>query len=91
MTRLWRLLPAWGGRALFLIALGLANGHRHFLSCLPNNETLLFEDLDLQALDGCARPLFQSGYYGADATNHPPSLLDTGGWFRSRSFTAARD
>ena len=39
------------------VALGLANGHRHFLSCLPNNETLRFEDLDLRALDGCAHLL----------------------------------
>jgi sugar/nucleoside kinase (ribokinase family) len=37
--------------------LGLANGQRHFLSCLPNNETLRFEDLDLAALDGCAHLL----------------------------------
>jgi sugar/nucleoside kinase (ribokinase family) len=39
------------------VALGLANGQRHFLSCLPNNETLRFEDLDLAALDGCAHLL----------------------------------
>jgi len=39
------------------VALGLANGHRHFLSCLPNNETLRFADLDLKALDGCAHLL----------------------------------
>src|SRR5262245_42805545 len=34
------------------VALGLTNGHRHFLSRLPNNETLCFEDLDLAALEG---------------------------------------
>ncbi len=39
------------------VALGLASGHRHFLSSLPNNETLRFEDLDLAALDGCAHLL----------------------------------
>ena len=39
------------------VALGLTNRHRHFLSCLPNNETLRFEDLDLTALDGCAHLL----------------------------------
>jgi len=39
------------------VALGLSNGQRHFLSCLPNNETLRFEDLDLTALDGCAHLL----------------------------------
>jgi sugar/nucleoside kinase (ribokinase family) len=35
------------------VALGYASGQRHFLSCLPNNQTLRFEDLDLSALDGC--------------------------------------
>jgi len=39
------------------VALGLTNGQRHFLSCLPNNETLRFEELDLTALDGCAHLL----------------------------------
>lgn len=39
------------------VALGLANRHRHFLSCLPNNETLRFENLDLTALDGCVHLL----------------------------------
>jgi sugar/nucleoside kinase (ribokinase family) len=39
------------------VALDLANRHRHFLSCLPNNETLRFEDLDLTALDGCVHLL----------------------------------
>jgi sugar/nucleoside kinase (ribokinase family) len=32
-------------------ALGFENGQRHFLSCLPNNQNLRFEDLDLAALD----------------------------------------
>ncbi len=35
------------------IALSFTNGHRHFLSCLPNNESLRLEDLDLAGLDGC--------------------------------------
>jgi sugar/nucleoside kinase (ribokinase family) len=39
------------------VALGLTNGHRHFLSRLPNNETLCLEDLDLAALEGCAHLL----------------------------------
>ncbi len=39
------------------VALGLTNGRRHFLSCLPNNENLRFEDLDLRALDGCSHLL----------------------------------
>jgi sugar/nucleoside kinase (ribokinase family) len=34
------------------IALMLDNGHRHFVSCLPANEALSFEDIDLRALDG---------------------------------------
>jgi sugar/nucleoside kinase (ribokinase family) len=39
------------------VALGFATGHRHFLSCLPNNLALRFEDLDLTALDGCGHLL----------------------------------
>ena len=39
------------------VALGFTSGQRHFLSHLPNNETLTFEDLDLTALDGCAHLL----------------------------------
>lgn len=38
-------------------ALGFQNGHRHFLSCLPNNRSLRFEDLDLSTLDGCSHLL----------------------------------
>lgn len=34
------------------LAVALDNGQRHFLSCLPNNESLRFEDLDLTALEG---------------------------------------
>ena len=34
------------------IALTLDNGHRHFVSCLPANEALAFEDIDLHALEG---------------------------------------
>jgi sugar/nucleoside kinase (ribokinase family) len=39
------------------VALGFSTGQRHFLSCLPNNESLCFQDLDLTALDGCAHLL----------------------------------
>lgn len=39
------------------VALNFSSGHRHFLSCLPNNESLRFEDLNLGALDGCAHLL----------------------------------
>ena len=35
------------------INLTFDNGHRHFVSCLPNNESLSFDDLDLNALSGC--------------------------------------
>jgi len=34
------------------VNLTFTNGHRHFLSCLPNNSGLAFEDLDLSALHG---------------------------------------
>jgi sugar/nucleoside kinase (ribokinase family) len=39
------------------VALGFSTGHRHFLSCLPNNQSLGFDELDLTALDGCAHLL----------------------------------
>jgi sugar/nucleoside kinase (ribokinase family) len=34
------------------VNLTFTTGHRHFLSCLPNNSDLAFEDLDLAALKG---------------------------------------
>jgi 2-dehydro-3-deoxygluconokinase len=34
------------------INLTYANGHRHFVSCLPNNQSLTLTDLDLTALSG---------------------------------------
>jgi sugar/nucleoside kinase (ribokinase family) len=34
------------------VNLAFTDGHRHFLSSLPNNEALSFEDLDLKALHG---------------------------------------
>jgi 2-dehydro-3-deoxygluconokinase len=39
------------------VALGFETGQRHFLSRLPNNRSLTFEDLDLSALEGCAHLL----------------------------------
>ena len=39
------------------IALAFDNGHRHFVSCLPANESLRFDDIDLRALDGAAHLL----------------------------------
>ena len=35
------------------VALGFDTGHRHFLSCLPNNQSLRFADLDLFPLKSC--------------------------------------
>jgi sugar/nucleoside kinase (ribokinase family) len=34
------------------VNVSFTTGHRHFISSLPNNESLAFEDLDLAALDG---------------------------------------
>ena len=39
------------------VAIGYASGQRHFLSWLPNNQALSFDDLDLTALEGCAHVL----------------------------------
>lgn len=39
------------------VALGFTHGQRHFLSCLPNNQTLQFDDLDLNYLKHCAHLL----------------------------------
>src|SRR5262249_1829755 len=39
------------------VALGFESGQRHFLSSLPNNRSLAFEDLDLSALEGCGHLL----------------------------------
>ncbi len=47
------------------VALGLEDGQRHFLSCLPNNESLTFEDLDLSALDGCCHLLRSDIWFSA--------------------------
>ena len=33
------------------------SGHRHFISCLPNNESLAFEDLDLSVSAGLHPPV----------------------------------
>ncbi len=39
------------------VALEFADGQRHFLSCLPNNQSVTFQDLDLAALHGCTHLL----------------------------------
>jgi sugar/nucleoside kinase (ribokinase family) len=62
------------------VALGLSNGQRHFLSRLPNNETLSFEDLDLTALDGCAHLLRADVWFSQ-------AMLEGG---NQRLFTEAR-
>jgi sugar/nucleoside kinase (ribokinase family) len=62
------------------VALGFATGQRHFLSCLPNNETLAFEDLDLAALDGCAHLLRADVWFS-------PTMLEGG---NRRLLTEAR-
>lgn len=39
------------------VAINFSSGHRHFLSCLPNNQTLEFGDIELAALEGCSHLL----------------------------------
>jgi sugar/nucleoside kinase (ribokinase family) len=71
------------------VALGLSNGQRHFLSCLPNNETLRFEDLDLAALDGCTH-LLRADVWFAEAMLEGGNLrLFTEG--RHRGITTSLD
>lgn len=53
------------------VALGFASGQRHFLSCLPNNQNLRWQDLDLAPLNRCrhllradvwfSRPMLEGG------------------------------
>jgi sugar/nucleoside kinase (ribokinase family) len=62
------------------VALNFSNGHRHFLSCLPNNETLRFDDIDLTALDGCAHLLRADAWFSQ-------SMLEGG---NQRLFAEAR-
>jgi len=62
------------------VALSFATGQRHFLSCLPNNATLTFEDLDLAALDGCAHLLRADVWFS-------PTMLEGG---NLRLFAEAR-
>ena len=52
-------------------ALGFENGHRHFLSCLPNNRNLQYEDLNLAALNGCSHLLRADVWFSE-------SMLETG-------------
>jgi sugar/nucleoside kinase (ribokinase family) len=62
------------------LALTYANGQRHFISCQPNNESLCFEDLDLNELDGF-KHLFRADIWFSKA------MLNGG---NERLFRAAR-
>lgn len=62
------------------INLTFDNGHRHFVSCLPNNQSLSIEDVDLSALNGYEH------LYRADIWFSEPMLY--GG--NQRLFEAAR-
>jgi sugar/nucleoside kinase (ribokinase family) len=53
------------------VALGFETGHRHFLSCLPNNQNLRFEDLDLSALKKCEHLLRADVWFSLE-------MLETG-------------
>ena len=48
------------------INLAFDNGHRHFISCLPNNESLSFDDLDLNVLSG-RQHLFRADIWFSNA------------------------
>ena len=48
------------------IALTLDNGNRHFVSCLPANAALTFEDIDLSALDGVQHLLRADVWFSED-------------------------
>jgi sugar/nucleoside kinase (ribokinase family) len=62
------------------VALGYISGQRHFLSCLPNNRTLRFGDIDVAAFDGC-RHLLRADVWFSEA------MLETGNY---RLFSVAR-
>ena len=61
-------------------ALGFTSGQRHFLSCLPNNRSLKFEDLALSALDRCRHLLRADVWFSR-------SMLEEG---NQRLFSEAR-
>ena len=53
------------------IALALDNGHRHFVSCLPANEALTFEDIDLRSLEGMQHLLRADVWFSEDLNWDP--------------------
>ena len=61
-------------------ALNYVGGGRHFVSCQPNNRRLRFEDLELDALDGCAHLLRADVWFSEE-------MLESG---NRRLFTEAR-
>lgn len=63
------------------VALGLDNGNRHFLSCLPSNQTLRFADLDLTALEKCRHLLRADVWFSRE-------MLESG---NERLLSAARE
>jgi 2-dehydro-3-deoxygluconokinase len=71
------------------INLTFDDGHRHFVSCLPNNEALQFTDLDLQGLSGFDH------LYRADVWFSGPMLFGGNGSLfqaaRSRGMTVSLD
>lgn len=62
------------------VALGFETGSRHFLSCLPNNTSLTFDDIDLAGLDGCTH-LLRADVWFSEA------MLESG---NAKLFEAAR-
>ena len=76
-----RTLPAMhAAQTGTTVALGFDTGHRHFLSRLPNNESLALDDLDLAALDGCTHLLRADVWFS-------PAMLEGG---NERLFAEAR-
>jgi len=71
------------------VALGLENGNRHFLSWLPNNQTLRFGELDLAALQSCQHLLRADVWFS-------PEMLERGNerllaYARKRGLTTSLD
>ena len=71
------------------VALALATGHRHFLSCLPNNRTLQFKDLDLKALAGCKHLLRADVWFSQQMLDRGNRLLLSRA--RARGLTTSLD
>jgi sugar/nucleoside kinase (ribokinase family) len=59
------------------VALGFERGQRHFLSCLPNNESLEFADLDLSPLNKCRHLLRADVWFSRSMLEHGNQRLLT--------------